>query len=63
MSGVIFESNVLAAMGLRVLLVVEDNGEGGNQPTADKLTWGVYQNPASSWISKAPSARTTTEPV
>lgn len=52
MSGVIFESNVLAAIGLRVLLVVEDNDEGINQPTADKLTWGVYQNPASGWTPK-----------
>ncbi|HEY0727295.1 MAG TPA: hypothetical protein VGD38_04440 [Pyrinomonadaceae bacterium] len=52
MSGVIFESNVLAAMGLRVLLVVEDNSEGVNQPTADKLTWGVYQNPANGWTPK-----------
>ncbi|HET9479878.1 MAG TPA: hypothetical protein VFO72_11065 [Pyrinomonadaceae bacterium] len=52
MSGVIFESNVLTAIGLRVLLVVEDNGEGINQPTPDKLTWGVYQNPASGWTPK-----------
>jgi hypothetical protein len=52
MSGVIFESNVLNAIGLRVLLVVEDNGEGTNQPNADKLTWGVYQNPAGGWIPK-----------
>ena len=52
MSGVIFESNVLSAIGLRVLLVVEDNGEGVDQPTADKLTWGVYQNPAGGWTPK-----------
>jgi hypothetical protein len=52
MSGVIFESNVLTAIGLRVLLVVEDNGEGVNQANADKLTWGVYQNPAAGWIPK-----------
>lgn len=52
MSGVIVESNVLNAIGLRVLLVVEDNGEGVNQPSGDKLTWGVYQNPASGWIPK-----------
>lgn len=52
MSGVIFESNVLAAIGLRVLLVVEDNGEGVNQPAADKLTWGVYQSQAGGWIPK-----------
>jgi hypothetical protein len=52
MSGVIVESNVLTAIGLRVLLVVEDNTEGINQPTADKLTWGVYQNPAAGWTPK-----------
>jgi len=52
MSGVIFESNVPTAMGLRVLLVVEDNSEGINQPTADKLTWGVYGNPVGGWIPK-----------
>jgi hypothetical protein len=34
------------------LLVVEDNGEGVEQPGADKLTWGVYQNPAGGWIPK-----------
>ena len=52
MSGEIFESNVLAAIGQRVLLVVEDNGEGINSPNADKLTWGVYQNQASGWIPR-----------
>ncbi|HEV2837096.1 MAG TPA: hypothetical protein VGW58_17390 [Pyrinomonadaceae bacterium] len=52
MGGVIVESNVLTAIGLRVLLVVEDNGEGVNAPGLDKLTWGVYQNPASGWTPK-----------
>jgi hypothetical protein len=52
MSGIIVESNVLTAIGLRVLLVVEDNGEGINAPAADRLTWGVYQNPATGWIPK-----------
>ena len=52
MSGVIFESNVAASIGLRVLLVVEDNGEGIGIPTADKLTWGVYQPPTGNWIPK-----------
>lgn len=51
-SGIIFDSNVLAAIGLRVLLVVEDNDEGVNQPTTDKLTRGVYQNPAGGWTPK-----------
>ena len=50
MSGVISESNIAAALGLRVLLVVEDNGEGVNSPTGDKLTWGVYQNTTLNWI-------------
>lgn len=52
MSGVIVESNILTAIGLRVLLAVEDNGEGVNLPTPDKLTWGVYQNSANTWIPK-----------
>ena len=52
MSGAIVESNVLTAIGLRVLLVVEDNGEGVNIPSTDKLTWGVYQNSANTWIPK-----------
>jgi hypothetical protein len=52
MGGVISESNIAAAIGLRVLLVVEDNGEGVNPPSADKLTWGVYQPGDLSWIPK-----------
>lgn len=51
MSGLISESNILSAVGLRVLLVVEDNGEGVNAGT-DKLTWGIYGLPASSWVPK-----------
>ena len=52
MSGEIVESNILTAIGLRVLLVVEDSGEGVNVSTTDKLTWGVYQNSANTWIPK-----------
>jgi hypothetical protein len=51
MSGVISESNILAAVGLRVLLVVEDNGEGVNAVN-DKLTWGIYNSQTGSWIPK-----------
>jgi hypothetical protein len=50
MSGVITQSNVVNAIGERVLLVVEDNGEGINAPSLDKLTWGVYRSSARSWI-------------
>jgi hypothetical protein len=52
MGGVIVESNIAAALGLRILLVVEDNGEGVNSPTTDKLTWGVYQSGNLPWIPK-----------
>lgn len=51
MSGVISESNILNAVGLRVLLVVEDNGEGVNALT-DKLTWGIYTSQSINWIPK-----------
>lgn len=52
MSGVISEANISAAVGLRILLVVEDNGEGVGVPTADKLTWGIYQPATGNWIPK-----------
>ncbi|HET9527185.1 MAG TPA: hypothetical protein VFO99_13520 [Pyrinomonadaceae bacterium] len=52
MGGVISQSNIAAAIGQRVLLVVEDNGEGVNIPTADKLTWGIYQNVTQNWVPK-----------
>ena len=52
MSGLVTESNIAAALGLRVLLVVEDGGEGVNTPTADKLTWGVYQPATPGWTPK-----------
>jgi hypothetical protein len=49
MSGEIVESNVGAALGRRVLLVVEDNEQGINAPGLDKLTWGVYQPHLVNW--------------
>jgi hypothetical protein len=50
MSGAITQSNFVNAIGERVLLVVEDNGEGVNAPSSDKLTWGVYRSSALGWI-------------
>lgn len=47
MGGEIFDSNVPANIGQRVLLVVEDNGVEGER---DRLTWGIYQQPAKGWI-------------
>src|SRR5262245_4067569 len=52
MSGVISQSNILSAVGLRVLLVVEDNGEGINAAGTDKLTWGIYQPSGGAWVPK-----------
>lgn len=45
--GEIFESNVPSVIGLRVLLVAEDNGEG-----KDQLSWGIFQYPPSGWTPK-----------
>ena len=45
--GEIFDSNVPNAIGLRVLLLIEDNGLDGSR---DRLSWGVYQQPATGWI-------------
>ena len=50
MSGVITQSNFQNAIGERILLVVEDNSEGINAPSLDKLTWGVYRSAATGWI-------------
>lgn len=44
--GTIFESNVPSAIGLRVLLVVEDNGVEGEK---DRVSWGIYQLPGK-WV-------------
>jgi len=43
--GEIYDSNVRSNIGQRVLLVVEDNGL-----EKDRLTWGIYQMPATGWI-------------
>ena len=45
--GEIFESNVPEVIGLRVLLVVEDNGVEGER---DRVSWGIYQLPSKGWI-------------
>ena len=50
MSGVVTESNLGGVIGRRVLLVVEDDGEGINSPSQDKLTWGIYEPNNRTWI-------------
>ena len=41
LSGVIRSASVPRYVGLRIILTVEDDGEGG--PNPDKITWGFYQ--------------------
>ena len=45
--GEIFESSVPDTIGMRVLLVVEDNGVEGEK---DRVSWGIYQLPPKGWI-------------
>ncbi len=45
--GEIYDSNVASNIGQRVLLVIEDNGL-----EKDRLTWGIYQQPAKGWVAK-----------
>ena len=47
MGGEIFDSNVPANIGQRILLVIEDNGVEGAK---DRITYGIYQQPAKGWI-------------
>ena len=46
MGGEIFDSNVPANIGQRILLVIEDNGVEGEK---DRITYGIYQQPAMGW--------------
>jgi hypothetical protein len=42
LSGVITSATTQRYMGLRMILTIEDNGE-GNNTAPDKVTWGFYQ--------------------
>jgi hypothetical protein len=50
MGGAVSESNFASLIGHRVLLVVEDNGEGVNVLNPDRLTWGIYDSNKPNWI-------------
>ena len=50
MSGEITEASVGDYLGNRILLVVEDNGEGKKAADLDKLAWGVYRVVNPTWI-------------
>jgi hypothetical protein len=50
MSGIVTEATFGNYNGQRVLLVVEDSGEGIDPSEPDKFTWGVYSAATQSWI-------------
>ena len=50
MSGVVTGSTLSDYIGQRVLLVVEDNGDGIGERGGDKFTWGVYRPAEEGWI-------------
>lgn len=50
MSGTVSEANLPSYVGLRVLLVVEDNDQGTNGPKQDRLTWGFFRTPKADWL-------------
>jgi len=50
LAGVVKESNVGAYIGRRMLLTVEDGGEGANAPP-DRYTWGQYRSTAATWVA------------
>jgi len=50
LSGLIRESSVGTYVGRRMLLTVEDGGEGKNAEP-DRYTWGQYRSKAATWIA------------
>lgn len=50
LAGQVRESNVSTYVGRRMLLTVEDGGEGKNAGP-DRYTWGQYRSTAATWIA------------
>jgi hypothetical protein len=50
LAGLVKESNVGAYIGRRMLLTVEDGGE-GNNAAPDRYTWGQYRSTAANWVA------------
>jgi hypothetical protein len=50
MSGEVKESSVSAYVGRRMVLSVEDGGEGAKAPP-DRYTWGQYRSTAANWVA------------
>lgn len=49
-SGLVTQASIPALVGRRGLLMVEDNGEGFNQPAPDRFTWGLYRRNETGWV-------------
>lgn len=49
-AGLVKESNISTYIGRRMLLTVEDGGEGANAPP-DRYTWGQYRSTAATWVA------------
>jgi hypothetical protein len=50
MSGVITSASAPGLAGVRVVLAVEDGGEGSKQGSPDRFTWGAYRSTAKTWM-------------
>src|SRR6185436_4225423 len=50
LAGSVREASVAAYVGRRLLLTVEDGGE-GNNAAPDRYTWGQYRSTASTWVA------------
>ena len=50
LSGTVKESSVNAYVGRRMLLTVEDGGEGA-KADPDRYTWGQYRSTAATWVA------------
>jgi hypothetical protein len=50
LAGVVKESSISAYIGRRMVLTVEDGGE-GNNAEPDRYTWGQYRSTAATWVA------------
>jgi hypothetical protein len=49
LSGVVTACSLGEYIGRRLLLVVEDNGDGSSEKAQDKVMWGFYESPEATW--------------
>ena len=51
LSGTVSSTNHPRYAGLRVMLTVEDRGDGGEPAARDRITWVVYRGGAGGWLA------------